>query len=199
MEGIIKSTTLPNRDGDRKIKEIKLDVPSKTIIHFLDTISVSTPPQSPSSFDECAALLLFADKFGCHELSTRVTKHLHHLSIASDNGQVLLTGPQLLMWTSDKDDWAMGRKALSMMNRYHVIGLLREDGYLRATFRSLRPAWSHLLVELILYASVERQPSFLEKAFYFFFTRDYTITQDWSDLAEKFVQPKWVVKWRGRE
>lgn len=193
MEGII-STTLSNGDGDRKIKEIKLDVPSMIIIQFLDTISVSAPPQLPSSFDECAALLFFADKFGCHELSTRITKHLHLLSVAGDKGQVFLVGPQLLMWASDKDDWAMGRKALSMMNRSQVIGLLREDGYLRATFESLRPTWSHLLLELIIYASVERQPSFLEKVFYCFFPRNYTITQDWSDLAKKFVQPKWVVK-----
>ena len=119
MEGI-PSTTLSNGDGDRKIKEIKeikLNIPSKTVIQFLDTISVSAPPRLPSSFDECAALLFFADKFGCHELSTRITKHLHQLSVAGDKGQVSLVGPQLLIWASDKDDWAMGRKALSMMNR----------------------------------------------------------------------------------
>jgi hypothetical protein len=79
----------------------------------------------------------------------------------------------LLLLASARDDWTMGRSALSSLCGSHRKSIASKAGGLEGYFAKLRPIWSQKLKDLVFFRSFE-----IKKLFY-----------DWHYIASEFIPP----------
>jgi hypothetical protein len=96
-------------------------------------------------------LLEFVDHLQAHKLVPRVKAHLYKVMLLEGRAA------DLLLLSSAKDDWPMGRRAIQCLSADHAQCIqYREEG-LEGFFEQLRPEWRRTLIDLIFFASYQEE------------------------------------------
>jgi hypothetical protein len=158
------TSTLVSETGGPDATMIRLDYQATIIVQFLDAVSVSDPALF-TSFDDTVSLLALAEKFQAQKLIPYTIQYLQNSAETNNRAD------DLLLLTSARDDWVMGRSALAKL--WHVKSIASKPGGLEGYFAKLRPTWRQRLIELVFTETYEKKK----------------LVYDWSLLAHKFISP----------
>jgi hypothetical protein len=135
------------------------------------------------TFQQCQGLLAFTEQYECPQLIPLV--RVRFPDSATGRGQPA----SLFLLASVRNDWALGRAALKVMDTSETTHLFwtathrgkREPKYDsevegRAFFEKLRPEWRQVLMPLIFFGTFNSRNTQLAST-------------NWKDYADKFVQP----------
>ena len=176
-----------NSDQDVKpeitgLDPIHIDATYKTLELFLSMLSPITrgPVCQTLTFEQCQDLLNFTEQYDCKELVTSMRNLLIQRAVRPG------LPPDLLLFASRRDDWALGRDAMRMIDASEVRGLFgisifdKNGPTIKANaqnfFEKLRPDWQLVLMRLVLFGGYGAHQTQLSET-------------AWKTFADEFVLP----------
>jgi hypothetical protein len=191
----LSSTIDVQDDQDQDVKpnitgldSIRLEATCKTLELFLSMLSPITRDLVFASltFEQCRDLLTFTERYECEALIPSMRSYLIHTTIKPG----LPTA--LFIFASDRDDWAMGRDAMSRMDAkemWPILGTHSTSGEsaeerTHAFLDRLRPEWRHILIPVLFFGILRTRGTQL-------------LSMDWGTCSDQFVKRAQAPKRKG--
>jgi hypothetical protein len=140
------------------------------------------------TFKQCRDLLGFVEDYKCTELIGSIRARL--LAATTEVG----LPAALFVFAGSRNDWALGREALSRMGVGEVMGLVVDfktpyPSYRHSNFKSI-PGQTKLFMEQL---PAEWQSKLVHSLFYASYGQG-SLEVDWTQVAKAFVEPDRIIE-----